>query len=278
MTTTLTPTNPNVVAFDPHRFQTAAEHYVRGRLDYPRELIERVVSLTGLRDHHRVLDLGWGPGFLAVSFAPYAREVVGIDPEPEMLEQAAKYAAQHGAQVKFVPGSSYELGDHLGQFQLVTMGRSFHWMDRAATLESLSHIVAEHGAIALFADLHLELPANGWRKRFQSILEPFAEKDSAHAARHNNPAWLPHEAILLDSQFSDLQRISVIRKIKTPIERLLDRALSMSTTSPQRLGSEQERMLGTLRTALNEYAVAGEITEVVESHALLAFRRNAVNR
>jgi SAM-dependent methyltransferase len=276
MTTTLAPNSPNVVAFEPHRFQTAAEHYVRGRLDYPLELIERVVSLTGLRDYHRVLDLGCGPGFLAVAFAPYAREVVGIDPEPAMLEQAAKYSARAGALVKFEQGSSYELGESLGEFQLVTMGRSFHWMDRAATLEALSRIVAEHGAIALFADLHLELPANGWRKRFKSILEPFAEKDSAHVTRHNNPAWLPHEAILLDSKFSDLQRISVIRKIETPVERLLDRALSMSTTSPQRLGSEQERLLETLRTALNEEAVAGMITEVVETHALLAFRRNAV--
>ena len=68
----------------------------------------------------------------------------------------------------------------------------------------------------------------------------------------------------------------MIRKIETPVERLLDRALSMSTTSPQRLGSEQERLLETLRTALNEEAVAGMITEVVETHALLAFRRNAV--
>lgn len=36
------------IAFEPHRFQTAAEHYVCGRLSYPQALIERVVSLTNL--------------------------------------------------------------------------------------------------------------------------------------------------------------------------------------------------------------------------------------
>jgi ubiquinone/menaquinone biosynthesis C-methylase UbiE len=272
MTTTL-PQNPSpVIAFDPRRFQTAAEYYVRGRLDYPAELVERVVSLTGLRNHHRVLDLGCGPGFLAVAFAPYAREVLGIDPEPAMLEQAATFAAQRGAQVRFERGSSYELGAQLGEFHLVSMGRSFHWMDRAATLETLASMVAKNGAVALFGDSHLELPVNGWRKRFESIIEPFSEKDSAHATQRNNPAWLPHEAVLLNSKFKHLERISVVRQLVTPVERLLDRALSRSTTSPQRLGAEQARLLETLRTALNEEATAGMITEVVESQALLAFR------
>jgi hypothetical protein len=79
--------------------------------------------------------------------------------------------------------------------------------------------------------------------------------------------------VLLASRFNQLERVSVIRELETPIERLLDRALSMSTTSPQRLGAEQEQLIETLRTALNEEATAGVITEVVESHALLAFRR-----
>ena len=277
MNPTLPQNTAPVIAFDPHRFQTAAEYYVRGRLDYPAELIERVVSLTGLRNHHRVLDLGCGPGFLAVALAPYAAEVVGIDPEPAMLEQAVTFAGQRGARVKFEQGSSYALGAQFGEFRLVTMGRSFHWMDRAATLETLAGIVPENGAIALFGDSHLEVPANGWRKRFESIIEPFSEKDSAHATRRNNPAWMPHEAVLLNSKFNHLERISVIRQLESPVERLLDRALSRSTTSPQRLGAGQAQLLETLRTALNEEATAGIITEVVESEALLAFRQNPLH-
>ena len=136
------------IAFDAHRFKTAAQHYVQGRLDYPQELIERVVSLTGLHRHHRVLDLGCGPGFLAAAFALHVDDVVGIDPEPAMLEQAVVYAAERGAAVKLVQGSSYELGNHLGRFRLVTMGRAFHWMDRSATLDALARIVEDDGVVA----------------------------------------------------------------------------------------------------------------------------------
>jgi len=264
--------NAMTITFDAHRFKTAAQHYVQGRLDYPPELIERVVSLTGLGGHHRVLDLGCGPGFLAAGFAPYVSEVVGMDPEPAMLEQAANYAAARGARVKLIQGSSYDLGDHLGRFQLVTIGRAFHWMDRSATLDALARAIAVDGVVALFGDAHLELSENDWKRSFRSILEPFAEKDPAHGARHGNPAWITHEAVLLGSVFCRLQRISVVRRLKTPIERLLDRALSMSSTSPERLGADRDRLLESLRTVLAEKAVDGLVTEVVESEALLAFR------
>lgn len=268
------PSLTTVVAFEPHRFKTSAEYYLRGRLDYPPELIESAVPLVRLSRQHRVLDLGCGPGLLAVAFARYAGEVVGMDPEPAMLEQAVVHAAKHQAEVKFIQGSSYDLGDHLGKFQLVTMGRSFHWMDRAATLVALTRLVPEDGAVALFGDTHLEVPENRWKKRFQAILDPFAEKDPGYKThRRSNPGWIPHEGVLLDSAFCHLQRISVVRKLATPVERLLERALSMSSTSPQRLGADQESLLVPLRAVLNEEARDGVVTEVVESDALLAFRK-----
>ena len=78
---------------------------------------------------------------------------------------------------------------------------------------------------------------------------------------------------LLDSKFCRLERFSVIRRFKTPVERLIDRALSMSPTSPERLGPDMEPMLGQLRDLLNGQATDGMIEEVVESEALLGFRR-----
>jgi len=85
---------------------------------------------------------------------------------------------------------------------------------------------------------------------------------------------IPHEVFLLESKFSRLERFSVINRIKTPVERLIDRALSMSSTSPERLGPELEAVVEKLREALNPQAKDGVIVEVVESEALLAVRDN----
>jgi 2-polyprenyl-3-methyl-5-hydroxy-6-metoxy-1,4-benzoquinol methylase len=107
----------------------------RGRLSYPNALVNRVISMTGLARHHSVLDLGCGPGLLAPAFASHVQKVIGIDPEPTMLEAAAVYAQGKEVEVTFQLGSSYDLDNLTGTFHLVTMGHSFHWMDRAATLE-----------------------------------------------------------------------------------------------------------------------------------------------
>lgn len=81
--------------------------------------------------------------------APYVAEVVGMDPEPEMLAEGAAHAAARGVRnVRWVAGGDRDLdrlrGD-LGLFRVVTMGRSFHWMDRPATLRALDGMIERGG-------------------------------------------------------------------------------------------------------------------------------------
>ncbi len=96
-------------AFDPHRFRVAAAHYRRGRTPSPPLLIRRVAEAVGLRETHRVLDLGCGPGQLAIGFAFFAGEVVGLDPEPEMLAAAQQGAEGLVPNAAFRQGSSYQI-------------------------------------------------------------------------------------------------------------------------------------------------------------------------
>ena len=91
---------PPPAPFDPERYRSAAAHYERGRVPYASALIRRVAEVTGLGSRHRVLDLGCGPGPLARSFAPLVREVMAIDPSPEMLAEARMLAGQ-AANIRF---------------------------------------------------------------------------------------------------------------------------------------------------------------------------------
>src|SRR4051794_17234335 len=96
------------VLFYPERFKDASRYYSTGRPTYPKLLAERVAALVGLSRQRAVLDLGTGPGFLAIDFAPLARAVTAVDPSPEMLAIAAENAVRAGARIDFVRGSSYE--------------------------------------------------------------------------------------------------------------------------------------------------------------------------
>src|SRR5690349_10311890 len=134
----------------PRLFQTTVAYYERFRLAFPDRLIARVAALAGLKPGDKVLDLGCGTGMLAIGFARLGMAVTAMDPEPEMLAAAGSAAQAQGLPVTMLAGGSQQLTSAMGPYRLVTMGRSFHWMDRAATLNMLDRIVTADGGIALF--------------------------------------------------------------------------------------------------------------------------------
>lgn len=261
-----------IIAFEPRRFEGAAAYYVEGRPAYSDRLIQRVCEVLGLSGSQRVLDVGAGPGQLAIAFAPHVRDAVAIDPEPEMLRIAADQASRTGVRLSLLEGSSYTLNEDLGRFDLVVFGRSFHWTDRTATLRTLDQLVTPDGAVALFSTRHPSGPDNAWEKDFDALRDLHAEPNS-HRPIMRAPDWTPHETVLLDSAFNALERISVIERRATPLEHFVARILSLASTSPGRTRTPPEKLADAVREALAPYAVDGHIREVVESEALLAFRR-----
>lgn len=260
-----------IVPFEKHRFRSAAEHYLKGRPPYAPALFERVAVLTGLRQDGAVLDLGCGPGQIALGFAPHAGAITAIDPEPEMLSIAVAAAETAGRRVRFIEGSSYDLTPALGTFDLVAIGRAFHWMDRRDTLERLNRMIAPNGAIALFSDKHPEVPQNAWRQAYDAVLDKYSAQDTARKLRKSDE-FGSHETVLLPSPFSHLERVGVIEQRVTPIEDFDSRLLSLSSVSRDQIGDKADDMITEFRAEMAPYVANGMVTEVVESQALIASR------
>ena len=218
-----------------------------------------------------MLDLGCGPGPLALAFASFVGDVIGIDPEPAMLRIARDEAARAGLRIEFRAGSSAELGADLGVLRLVVIGRTFHWMDRHATLARLEQIVEPEGAVALFSDDHPKVPDNDWTEIFQQLIDRYTAADPARAARRG-PGWVGHEAVLLDSPFPRLERIAVIERRATPVDHLADRALSLSSVCVGLEAEQAEELTREIQRAMAGFATDGMVTEVVETEALIARR------
>jgi SAM-dependent methyltransferase len=228
-----------------------------------------VAELTGLGHRHRVLDLGTGPGQLATGFAAFAGAVVAMDPEPDMLAIANARTEGIFTNITFVQGSSYDLGAATGPFHLVTIGRAFHWMDRADTLRRLDSLVPPEGSIALFGDLHPEVPENAWLHAYRAIRTRHTGEDKP---RWRQPGWPGHETFLLASPFNRLERIGILERRRIPASRLVDRALSMSTSSRTSLGDKVELLAREVAAYADSIAISGQIEEIVETTALIAFR------
>lgn len=259
--------------FQPRRFRSAAQHYLSGRPAYAPRLIRHVARFTGLAPDDRVLDLGCGPGVLAGAFAPLAAEVIAVDPEPEMLRIAETAFGSFG-RISFVRGSSFDLSPALGRFHLVTMGRSFQWMDRVDTLRRLDAMVEPGGAVVLFNSGHRDAPDTEWIAAYRALLHRYAEDDNTHVKRRSG-AWVGHEAILLGSAFSMLDEISVIERRPVTVAQLVQRALSRSSTTPERLGAAAPRLAAEIEALLVPMTTGGVLSEVIATYAIIARRPEA---
>ena len=251
------------------RFRTAAPHYLNGRPPYAPRLIRRVARVVGLGDRDRVLDLGCGPGVLAGAFAPLVRAVVAMDPEPEMLRIAAE--AFPAGNIVWRGGRSDDLPGDLGRFRLVTMGRSFHWMDRAETLRRLDGMIEPGGAVALFHAWPAPVPANAWQDSYLAVVRRYAGED-ADQPRHRGPDWVRHEAFLLDSAFACVESVAAYEPRTVTAGQLVDRAFSRSGTTPARLGDQADALAAAIRALVSKVASEGVLHEVVVSAALIARR------
>ena len=70
----------------------------------------------------RVLDLGCGDGRLALGVAKYAREVLGLDPDAQLIRNARDRAASSGMRnVRFEVGAAQELAVTAGAFDVVIL-------------------------------------------------------------------------------------------------------------------------------------------------------------
>jgi ubiquinone/menaquinone biosynthesis C-methylase UbiE len=258
--------------YDPRRFRTTVPYYARYRLGYPRALIDRVIAIVGLQPGDRVMDLGCGPGLLAIPFARAGMAVTGVDPEPEMLAAADGAAREAAVSLELKQGSSFDLPAGIGPFKLVAMGRAFHWMDRTETLIALNRIVAPDGAVALFDDDHPRTAENRWRLKLREIGNKYGREESPHVVAGNRDDYRTHESYLLDSPFSRLERTGVVIRRTLTADEIVGLAFSLSTTSPAKLGERAAAFEQEMRAELAAHSPEGTFVEIAEMGALIARR------
>lgn len=259
-------------AFNPRRFRSTVPFYARYRLAYPDSLAERVAGLVGLKYGDAVLDLGSGPGLLAVPFAKLGMTVTAVDPEPDMVAACADAAREAGVAVTVVQGSSFALPAGIGPFKLVTMGRSFHWMDREATLAVLDQLVTGDGALALFDDDHPATVENAWRRALRDVGIQYGRNTSPNVMLRMAPDYRSDHALLMDSAFPRIAGVSEYVRRPITADEVVGLGFSLSTTSPERLGDRAPAFEADLRVALAALSPEGRFTEIAELTALVARR------
>ena len=134
--------------WDPSLYEGSTPFYAVGRVPYPAEVAAVLRRELGLDGTGRLLDVGCGPGPFALLMAGLFAEVVGVDADAGMVQEADRQGGAVGADnVRWVHMRAESLPAGLGTFRLASLAQSFHWMDRPRVAAILLGMLDPGGAL-----------------------------------------------------------------------------------------------------------------------------------
>lgn len=141
--------------WDDSLFRGAAAYYERGRLPNSPALASAFSSALGLDGTGRLLDVGCGPGTIALRLVGLFEEVVGVDADADMIGEARRLSSErHLGSARWVHLRAEELPADLGQFRVVTFAASFHWMDRPLVASIVRQMLDDRGVVVHVDNRH----------------------------------------------------------------------------------------------------------------------------
>ena len=245
------------------RFASTVEFYARYREPYPSKFFQKVAEQIGLHGDESLLDVGCGPGMLAVGFAPFVGSCTGLDPEPLMIAAAKDAAAEAGVALSLIHGRIEEF-PMTQPYDVITIGRAHHWLERAPTLAVLERILApESGRILICRASSTETPETPWVKPYRKVRSAWASGPEEKHYRIDPSEWFA------DSCFSAAGEISVTERRQVTIADLIGRALSRSNTSPEVVAGGQENFEAQIAAALAPFVQDGVLEEQIVARATM---------
>lgn len=245
------------------RFDSTVPFYARYREPYPASFFREVARREELDHGQRLIDIGCGPGLLAVGFAPYVKSCVGVDVETEMLEAARVEAARAGVHLDLIQARIEDLPVDIGLFQAVTIGRALHWFDREEALAVLERLVDRNGWIAICGTRNESAASQGWTGKFHDVRRAWSSDPDEARYRINLEDWFR------GSRFRKVEDVEVTVAHRVTIPDLIGRALSLSTTSPEVLGERRPAFEAAMKEALEPLSAAGLFEEQVTAIATI---------
>jgi SAM-dependent methyltransferase len=246
-----------------------ASFYARYRRAYPAQFIARLVEFNrGGRG--RLLDLGCGTGQLLLQLASFFEHAVGVDPEPDMLSEAARKARERGiAHVEWIRGSAdglQKLEPAIGRFDLVTIGTAFHFMEPHATLSELQETAAGGAVAVAYNGSPMWLHPDPWAKALRAVLE--ARLGQLRDIDFTAEALCAAEETMRDLGYTEIEHWEQTQVETIDVDFVIGHILSATTTDQIPL-AQRDAFVQEVRSAIRSVAPSGRVVESVSTRAVI---------
>jgi SAM-dependent methyltransferase len=254
--------------YDPTLYKGSAAYYLRGRPPYSLALRKTLAVECGLDGTGRLLDVGCGPGVLAVELAPVVLEAVGLDPDVDMLGEAARHAERaRVTNVRWVQGLAEQIPDlNLGTLKLVTFGQSFHRTNRELVAEAVYDLLEPGGSIALVAHTVEDRPqplGPGYpvipHGEIETLIDAYLGPRRRSGQGYQAPPTDRWEAALSRTRFGQSRQHFAAGQpdIVQDAEGVIANYLSMSFAAPHLFDDRLDRFQDEVRQMLSERSPSG---------------------
>ena len=272
-------------AWDASLFEGSASYYRRGRVPYAEGLPDSLATALDLDGRGRLLDVGCGPGVIALRLAHLFREVVGVDPDTGMLEEARRASRERKViNVSWVQLRAEDLPAGLGTFRVITFAQSFHWMDRPRVAAAARAMVEPDGAVVQIdpgRDGIVGRPAPG---PYPAVPLDGIDRLRRHYLGSDRRAGQGFRNTSPSGEDAIFQAAGFLPEVRLPVadRRVLDRStddlvawvFSTSSTAPHLFGDDLGRFESDLRALLDETSPSGHFSVPLSDTALRIRRPN----
>jgi SAM-dependent methyltransferase len=277
---------PDDWQWDSTLFKGSAAYYEQGRLPYAPDFAQTIAAALGLDGHGRLLDVGTGPGTAALAMAPFFAEVVGFDPDEDMVIEAQRQSERRAVpNARWLVGRAEDLPAGLGTFQVVLFAQSFHWTDRDEVAATVFGMLEPGGAFVHMSDLkdppddpqapplpHPAPPFSGIQELVRRYLGP-----ARRAGQGTLPNGTPNreDLVLSRAGFQDFQRLIVPAGqvvVRTEND-IVAWVFSRSDSAPHLFGAQLDSFERDLRTLLRQVSAGGLFAEHLPPTEIMTWRK-----
>jgi 2-polyprenyl-3-methyl-5-hydroxy-6-metoxy-1,4-benzoquinol methylase len=232
-------------------FAGTAEHYARYRIPYPAVLLEGLVASAKITGAGRLLDLGSGPGRVAVPMARFFDEVVAVDQEPEMIKVGLQQCERSGVRnVCWKLGRAEDFEASPGSFEMITIGEAFHRMDRPLVARRALEWLGPGKCIAVMGCNSVWKGKETWQLRAVEVLARWTKHGETGRRRARIRQRPSDRQILREAGFVNIRNRRFPTKHTWSIDSFIGYLYSTSVASRRVLGDNVEAFETDLRREL----------------------------
>jgi hypothetical protein len=146
-------------------------------------------------------------------------------------------------------------------YDVITIGRAQHWLERTPTFAVLEQILVPDGRILICRTSSVETPETPWVKPYRKVRSSWASGPAEKQYRIHPSEWFA------GSRFTAMGETSVSERRQVTTADLIGRALSRSNTSPEVVGKGHARFESEIATAVEPFIQDGVLVEQIVGRA-----------